>query len=294
MAVMAALFCAASGTAMADDSLSADLIEKSGISEHLALVPTSIAQEAWSRLELCQSEELVALTETDEIQSDEANFTALVEKHFGLTTSRARAIEAMNGNMNVKQRFSTKKFFDSDLGQRIVAAEEASKDVSEDEFVALAEEYFESSYWTDDRESLIRVVYESTNAARFVSILNGELTVAVEVSSHCEPTLENYQALGELLKTTRTDARLIEPIMANDLIFIIATTFRELTDRDLVEYLEFARSDDGKAFYNALLESTRRAISGGLKGFRDERIANYEQSLSAAKPANESTAEASD
>lgn len=273
-----ALIIAGTGQAVADQSISAELIDKAGIIEHLAMVPDSIAKEAWSKHKLCHADDAVTLS-----PSDEADFKALIQQHFGVEQSQARAIQAMSENLNVKQLYATKKFFDSDLGERIVAAERASKNISEAEFVSIAEDYLDSEQWNEERKKVVNLVYASTRAARFVSILNGELTVASEVSGHCKPTLESYKTLSKHLKTTRSDARLIENFMANDLILIIATVFRDIPNKDLVEYIEFARGSDGKSFFNALMESTRLAISGGLKGVRDERIADYEESISTAE-----------
>lgn len=278
LACMLALSFAGSGQALADQTLSAELIDRAGIAAHLALVPDSIVRDGWVIQERCAATDALKLSPLDK-----AEFSASVEQHFGLVQSQARAIDGMSKNMNVKQLYATKKFFDSDLGERIVAAESASKDISEDEFVAIADEYLDSARWTKAREQLISVVYESTRAARFVSVLNGELTVAVQVSSHCKPTVESYRALSKLLKTTRTDARFVEPIMKSDLTLIIATIFRDFSDRDLIEYVEFAQGDDGKSFYYALIEATRLSISGGLEGVRDERIANYQESISTAE-----------
>ena len=278
---IAALFVLGSGQVVADNSISAELIERSGIGEHLALVPDSIVHEAWPKHQSCYSGADSAL-----FSMDEAAFNELITMYFGVEQSTARAVQAMSDFMNVKQLYGTKKFFDSDLGQRIVAAEKASKEIEEDEFVVIAEEYFDSEQWTEERELLIRVVYEATRAARFVSILNGELSVAVAVTGHCEPSLDSYKELSNSLKTTRTDARMIEPIMANDLVLIIATIFRDFSDKDMIEYAEFARSAEGKSFFNALLESTRKAIAGGLKGARADLISQYAESLSTAEAAD--------
>jgi len=89
-----ALIIAGTGQAVADQSISAELIDKAGIIEHLAMVPDSIAKEAWSKHKLCHADDAVTLS-----PSDEADFKALIQQHFGVEQSQARAIQAMSENV---------------------------------------------------------------------------------------------------------------------------------------------------------------------------------------------------
>jgi len=252
-------------------SVAAELIYLAGIPAQLSLIPESIVAEATPNFVRCGL--------TDDFKPGDAEidaFAAMIDRHFGSALSRERAVNALAQTMTLDELKAAKSFYATQAGGNIIRAEFASKELSEANFVRLADAYFESIQWTDQRERLIKRVYDATRAARYVSILNGEVSVAVQVSSHCTATLASYKQLSDKLKNVRTDARFVEPLMAADINSIMATVFRDVSNEDLRAYVEFAESDVGKSFFNSLLDATRRGISGGLKSLRDERIATFE------------------
>ncbi len=271
LAAAMALAMVSVATAKADSKTAADLLDLAGIPPHLEIAADSIAEEGYARYVSC----LVA----DGVQPGAAlqqAFTDMIKSHFGPEQSLARAVETMAGSLSDETMRLAREFFDTDVGKRIVKAEYDSKGASEDEFVEHVNVYVNSESWTVSRKQLINELLEHTRAVRFVSLINGEITVAVKVSSECDATEAGYLKLSDELKRERTDARFVEPIMAGELNLVIATVFRDLSDQEIQAYLEFASSPAGKSFFNGLLQSTRRGIAGGLSGVRTERIATHE------------------
>jgi len=69
----------------------------------------------------------------------------------------------------------------------------------------------------------------------------------------------------------RAEVRSAELIIAHDLIYMLATIYRDISDEDLMAYADFANSDVGKRYFEGLLEATRVGIGGGVGGMRRER-----------------------
>jgi len=266
-----AFAASADEAASSSEIKAAKILEMAGIPDHLAVVTTSIVNEGTPKFILCGT--------TDETKpgADEINeFEDLIGRHFGASVNRDRAIEKMVNDLSDEQMSEIQAWFAKPLGQKIVEAERSSKHLSVEEFEAIANEYYDSERWSAMRKRLVGTVYKATRAARFVSILNGEITIAVAVSTHCSANAEGYERLNVKLKSARSDARFAERFMSDDINSVIATVFRDLTDAELMEYVDFARTDVGQAYFNALLEATRVGIAGGLKGMRTERMASIE------------------
>ena len=255
--------------------IAAELLEKTGITEHLSLVSKTIGDEGYDKYATC-----LLTDDWKPGRAEERAFQVLIDRHFGAYPSHVRAVQSITERMSLEDLKAAQQFFDGAIGEKIVLAEKESKNFSEENFSQLADEYFNSSRWNTQRKPLIRQVYEATRAGRFVSILNGEMTVAITVSSVCDATTENYRQLSTELKSARSEARFVEPLMSGEVMSVIATIFRDISDADLQGYIDFAQSEPGKSFFNSLLESTRKGISGGLLGVRAERMATYEKTLS--------------
>ncbi len=243
--------------------LAAGLIETSGVGPHLANVSAVVFDEALPNYSQCFIDSGDVMSSEDEQQLKTA-----LNQHLGPNVTVQRAIVHLSDAMELSELETVQAFFKSPAGARIIAAETASKDFDENTFEKQLEEYFQSGHWNEERSTLISMVYDNTRAARFVSTLNGEISVASALSGHCNQTPQGFKELQPQLDSQRSDSQFIEPIMRGDLIPVIATIFKDISNRDLEMYAEFAQSNIGKKFFDALLFSTANGISDGLPGLQ--------------------------
>lgn len=266
------IFCAASnaifGWAMAAETdLAAKLIDTTGVAPHLAQASGIIVNDALPKYATC-------FTSKNEVMSeaDEAEFTTLIEEHFGAAVTLPRAVSRLNHAMSPEDLAVVDAFFENPVGKRIVAAENESKDFDEARFNKFMDAHLNSKAWDKKRLNLIEAVYDSTRAARFVSTLNGEFMVASALSAHCDTRPEALDKLQPQLDNLRSESQFIEPLMRGDLVPLVATVFRNLPNSDLEAYLEFAQSDLGEQFFDALVSATGSSLSEGTLGLRQSLL----------------------
>jgi len=250
-------------TQASDKDIALVLLEKTGVATHLANASEAIHTDALPRYSQCFVEKKAAMVEGDKQQ-----FKALIEKNFGSVVAVPRAIRAMNDALSIADQEAVLMFFESPTGVRIVAAELGSKDYDERTFNTLMDRHLKSSAWDDARVTLIESVYDSTRAARFISTLNGEILAASTLSGHCDTRIEALEKLQPHLETLRSESQFIEPLMRGYLVPLVATVFRNIPNSDLAAYSEFAESDLGVKFFEALLTSTASSLSEGVVDLR--------------------------
>jgi len=271
--VIAVATWAATGELQADTTHAADtrqietLLEFAGVPVHLIVAGKTISEEASQAYSAC-----LTANDAETVQSKKRAFESLIQRHFGENPVNARAVRAMSGELTKDQINAANAFFTSDLGQRIVNAERAPAKQSENEFEAVVHSYLNSEHWDLSRHRLIAQLTKATRAIRFVSAVNVETSVAVQVSSLCQPTAKLYDEQLHELEQLRADTRMIEPMMALDLNPVIGVVFRNLSDEDLRDYLDFARDSAGDAFFSAVVRSVQHGIAGGLVGLKDELL----------------------
>jgi len=262
------LICTATNAAISDvwaneTELAAKLIDTTGVAPHLAEASTVIFNDALPEYSQCY-------TSKNEVMSvdDETRFKALIEEHFGTTVALPRAVSVLNDAMNPEDLTLVDTFFKSPVGRRIVEAEYGSKNFDEETFNELMNTHLNSNGWDRKRFKLIEAVYDATRAARFISTLNGELMVATTLSAHCNTAAEDLERLQPQLDSLRTESRFIEPIMRGELIPVVATVFRNLPNSDLEAYANFAESELGVRFFDALVLATGSGLSEGVLNLR--------------------------
>ncbi|MFP5337279.1 MAG: hypothetical protein ACLGIW_02080 [Gammaproteobacteria bacterium] len=130
------------------------------------------------------------------------------------------------------------EFFQSTLGRKIVSAE------------VLAAR----------RDHLAQALPASEAGAEVSLALAG---VAADSLSQMIPGLLGGNQAQSLLSSQRQ--RMIEQI-EGDLDNTLLYVYRDLSDAELEQYLEFARSDDGKAYYQAALQALRAGLAVGMSG----------------------------
>jgi hypothetical protein len=252
-----------SGVLQADTDSVAILLEQAGVPAHLAIAGDTIADEGFQAYSDC-----LPASGLETPVSQRQAFNVLIQRHFGASHARARALDALSRDLNEEQIQAVAAFFNSELGQRIIEAERAPEAQSEGVFEAEMQSYLNSEHWDLSRNQLIARLTKATRAIRFVNTLHAEISVAVKVSSLCQSTAEIFDAQISELQQLRADTRLVEPFMALELNPVIGAIFRNFSDKDLNDYLEFALGNTGSAFFEAMVQSARHGIAGGLAGLR--------------------------
>jgi len=250
------------------ETIATELLTDTGVFAHLAAATNAIVAEANKNFLLCEFSD----NQFPEVAKRNA-YAAMLQRHIGPSVNQDRAVAALVTQLPEEVFTAAREWYGTDSGRRIVAADAESKAFTEEKFESVAAQYIESDAYTEERQGLISQVTDAMRATRFVSLVNGEITVAIKVSSHCDNTIEGFKALSRELKTVRTDVRWFENVLREDLIQVNAVVYRDLSDTDLQNFLEFLQSDHGTAFTSGLLEATRHGISGGLLGIRTERLA---------------------
>jgi len=262
--VLAFILSTVSAVAQASDNdIAESLLVTTGVASHLANASQEIFSDAVAKYSGCFAEKNAVMSEGDGQQ-----LKSVIEQHFSGEVTVPRAIDAINDAMDIAEQEAVQDFFESPIGARIVAAEVATKDYDEQMFDKLMDRHLNSSAWGEPRLALIESVYDSTRSARFFSTLNGEILAASALSGHCDTSAESLDKLQPHLETLRSESQFIEPLMHDQLVRVIATIFRNIPNSDLIAYVEFAQSDLGVKFFDALLSSTASSLSEGAAGLR--------------------------
>ncbi|MFC3607623.1 hypothetical protein [Stutzerimonas tarimensis] len=191
-----------------------------------------------------------------------AVFNALVansNQRFAAPAIDQRAMNALRAQLADPQPALT--FYRSPLGRKIVAAE--VKATRPDE-VARHADGVPRLEAGSNRQLLIRHLAQAlpaSEAGAEVSLALGG--VAADSLSQMVPGLLSGAYAQSLLQSQRQ--RLVQQVEA-DLDDILLYVYRDLSDPELEEYLEFARSAEGQAYYQAALGALRAGLAVGLSG----------------------------
>ncbi|TLX61012.1 hypothetical protein DN824_01560 [Stutzerimonas nosocomialis] len=169
-----------------------------------------------------------------------------------------RALQALRSNLADPQ--PALAFYQSPLGRKIVSAEVLAGRREQLEKYAGGLPRLEAG---SNRRLLIRHLAQAVPATEAGAEVSLALAgVAADSLSQMLPgILGGGQAQG-LLDTQRE--RLIQQMdgeIDNTLLFV----YRDLSDAELQEYVDFAQSSDGKAYYDAALKALRAALAVGAQ-----------------------------
>lgn len=188
-----------------------------------------------------------------------ALFQALVDnsnRRFASTAIDQRALRSLRQQLADPQPALT--FFRSELGQRVVAAEQLAtrKDQLAKYASGLPRTEAEAT-----RRLLIRHLAQALPAKEAGAEVSLALaSVAADSLSQMIPGLPGGGLAHGLLESQRQ--RLIEqlePDLDNTLLHV----YRELSDAELEQFVEFARSEAGQAYYRAALAALRAGLAVG-------------------------------
>ncbi|MEW6177867.1 MAG: hypothetical protein AB1588_19445 [Pseudomonadota bacterium] len=153
------------------------------------------------------------------------------------------------------------EFFQSTLGRKIVSAEVLA---ARREQLAQHASGLPRMEADSNRQLLIRHLAQALPASEAGAEVSLALAgVAADSLSQMIPGLLGGNQAQSLLSSQRQ--RMIEQI-EGDLDNTLLYVYRDLSDAELEQYLEFARSDDGKAYYQAALQALRAGLAVGMSG----------------------------
>lgn len=188
-----------------------------------------------------------------------AVFQALVNnsnRRFAADAIDRRALQALRENLQQPQ--PALEFFQSPLGRKIVASEVLA---ARSEQLAKYSNGLPRVEAGSNRQLLIRHLAQALPASEAGAEVSLALAgVAADSLDQMLPGILGGGQTQSLLAGQRE--RLIQQ-MENDLDNTLLHVYRDLSDAELEQYLEFARSDEGKAYYQAALQALRAGLAVG-------------------------------
>ncbi|EWC42397.1 hypothetical protein GFL09_20035 [Pseudomonas stutzeri] len=191
-----------------------------------------------------------------------AVFQALVtnsNRRFASDAIDQRAQQALRTHLPEPQ--PALEFFQSTLGRKIVSAEVLA---ARREQLARHANGLPQIEAGSNRQLLIRHLAQALPASEAGAEVSLALAgVAADSLSQMIPGLLGGSQAQSLLGSQRQ--RMMEQIEAN-LDNTLLYVYRELSDAELEEYLQFARSQAGQAYYQAALQALRAGLAVGMSG----------------------------
>ncbi|MFG3452196.1 hypothetical protein [Stutzerimonas stutzeri] len=189
-----------------------------------------------------------------------AVFQALVtnsNRRFAVDAIDQRAKQALEKHLSNPQ--PALDFFQSPLGHKVVAAETLA---GRREQLARYENGLPRLEAGSNRQLLIRHLAQALPAAEAGAEVSLALAgVAADSLSQMIPgLLGGGQAQGLLDSQRERLQQQVESDLDNTLLFI----YRDLSDAELEEFVEFAQSEAGKQYYQAALQALRAGLAVGM------------------------------
>lgn len=188
-----------------------------------------------------------------------AIFQALVNnsnRRFAADAIDRRALQALREHLQQPQPALT--FFQSPLGRKIVASEVLA---ARSEQLAKYSNGLPRVDAGSNRQLLVRDLAQALPASEAGAEVSLALAgVAADSLDQMLPGILGGGQTQSLLESQRE--RLIQQ-MEGDLDNTLLHVYRDLSDAELEQYLEFARSAEGKAYYQAALQALRAGLAVG-------------------------------
>jgi len=188
-----------------------------------------------------------------------AIFQALVNnsnRRFAADAIDRRALQALREHLQQPQPALT--FFQSPLGRKIVASEVLA---ARSEQLAKYSNGLPRVDAGSNRQLLVRDLAQALPASEAGAEVSLALAgVAADSLDQMLPGILGGGQTQSLLESQRE--RLIQQ-MEGDLDNTLLHVYRDLSDAELEQYLQFARSAEGKAYYQAALQALRAGLAVG-------------------------------
>lgn len=202
---------------------------------------------------------LIAAQQRYESSLPPAVFQALVNnsnQRFAAQAIDQRAKQALRDNLPDPQ--PALAFFQSDLGRKIVSAEVLASRREQLTRHANGLPRIEAG---SNRQLLIRHLAQAIPASEAGAEVSMALAgVAADSLSQMMPGILGGGPAQSLLNTQR--ARLVQQ-MEGDVDNTLLYVYRDLSDAELEEYVDFAQSSEGEAYYQAALKALRAGLAVG-------------------------------
>lgn len=258
-------------SSLADDRLHhlESLYHFSGLHTHLSQVSHTVTEEVTHSLSACADDSAIPAINQDLSDVTEAQ------------SLKADYINTLSEQLNAAQLSQILAWTRSPIGLKVHQLEAESALFDEAEFETLIEEYRLTAQHTKERAQLIETMLANTGAVYFVSALNTESSTIVAMASLCQLDSASLDAANNKVRSIRGEEGLIRAFMRSGFLLPASVVYRRLSDEELKEVIAFTETDSGKAYYRALIQSTRIVLSS--------RVDSLEQILKAMLKPNAQT-----
>ena len=231
------------------------ILEDSGVLSQMSNLPATIIGESEQHWQSCSA--------------SDAHLESWINAAFSAEEISRLAVNGLNNALDAQGIVKVVDWLDSASGQTIIDAERASGALSEEEFESYIGKLNASPDFQTERAPRIRTLLSRTRVAEFVSVLNTELNAAVSVATACSPDHDTVKQLLETANIERQNIGLETVFMAINLQAPTAVVYRAVEDAVIDDYLEFAASDAGQAYHEALIKVTRDTLINRLEALGD-------------------------
>lgn len=216
----------------------------------------------WTEQRANFSDALIAAQQRYKNSLPPAVYQALVtnsNRRFAADAVDHRAKQALRQNLQDPQ--PALQFFQSTLGRKVVAAETLA---GRREQLARYENGLPRMEAGSNRQLQIRHLAQALPAAEAGAEVSLALAgVAADSLSQMIPgLLGGGQAQGLLESQRERLQQQVESDLDNTLLYI----YRDLSDAELEEFVQFAESDAGQRYYRAALQALRAGLAVGMSG----------------------------
>ena len=235
------------------------ILEDSGVLSQMSNLPATIIGESQQHWRSCSA--------------SDAHLESWINAAYSAEEISRLAVKEMKNALDAQGIVKVVDWLGSASGQTIIDAERASGALSEEQFESYIGKLYASPDFQTARAPRIRTLVSRTRVAEFVSVLNTELNAAVTVATACSPDQDTIKQLLETANIERQNIGLETAFMAINLQAPTAVVYRAVEDAVIDNYLEFAASDAGQAYHEALIKVTRDTLVNRLEALGD-RVAS--------------------
>jgi hypothetical protein len=180
--------------------------------------------------------------------------TAAAKRGFRIDVFEAPALNALAANLDAGTVKKTLAFFDSDTGQRMVAADVALATTEQDSIDKIMAGQITAPS-TPQRDAIYEKLEQATRSTESTVQIFLSMGVAVAMGTAVGSGLDRDQVQARSQKSSDDTRAMLEVEMREPLRRYLAYGYRELSDADLKRLLAFLESGAGKRYVNAYIAS---------------------------------------
>ncbi len=248
----------------APTSSSRQIVEKSGLALQLKQMPAMIEQQ------------IVMLEQQNGPMPAERkkNFFAALKKSFQPEVLTTRLAAAVEKSLSLEERQAILQFLDSPLGRKVIAAENTM--ISPEAMAKLEKEApqkMEKLMKNNTRLALLQSLDQATRATDIATEISLNTALATEWGLINQSDMPEKPSFDEVRKAYEQNRLMIRMQTAQAVLAGMAMTYEGLTDEELTDYLTFANSATGKAYFHKIGNALGEVLVEAAASF-GEALAN--------------------